>query len=104
MIRLRQSIEAGLQHPVAGPLLLLSLALLLAFVVLHMIEHGVEALLVSCVILTAVLLRLGVMLGRTPRATAEQSALVSRGPPRCAVRFPRAGGVPTVLSALPLRL
>lgn len=104
VIRLRQSIEAGLRHPVLGPLLLLALALMLAFVVLHTVEHGVVGLLFSCAILAAVGLRLVVVLGRTWRATTEPRILVGRGPPRRTRYLLPASLVTTVLTALPLRL
>ena len=103
MIRLRQSLEAGLRHPLLGPVLLLLLALVLAFMVFHTVEHGVEGLLFSCAILTAIVLRLVVVLGRTWRRTVDQPPLRGRGPPR-----PRLGRVadrgPAVRLALPLRL
>ena len=104
VIRLRQSIEAGLRHPVLGPLLLLALALMLAFVVLHTLEHGVEGLLFWCMIIAAVVLRLVVVLGRTWRATTGRLPLISRGPPRRALCLLPASRLPTALSDLPLRL
>jgi putative effector of murein hydrolase LrgA (UPF0299 family) len=65
VIRLRESLDDALRHPLLGPLLLLFLALTLAFVSLHAIEHGVEGLLFSCVLLVATGLPLVVVLGRT---------------------------------------
>jgi hypothetical protein len=104
VIRLRQSLDAALRHPFVGPLLLLFLALMLAFVCLHTIEHGVEGLLFSCVLLVAASVRLVVVVGRVWRTTEADSFLPSRGPPprlaRCD-RPPPAARTPVVL---PLRL
>ena len=104
MIRLRQSIEAGLRHPLLGPLLLLFLGLILAFVVLHTIEHGVEGLLFSCAIIVAISLRLVVVLGRTWRAVTEQQSPFGRAPPTRTLRLLPLRQVPPALVALPLRL
>lgn len=104
VIRLRQSLDAGLRHPLLGPLLLLFLALILAFVFLHTVEHGVEGLLFSCVLLITTSLRLVVVLGRTWRAGTEQLPLFGRDPPRRALRLLPPGRLPPVLFALPLRL
>lgn len=104
VIRLRQSLEAGLRHPLLGPLLLLFLGLILAFVVFHTIEHGGEGLLFSCVIVVAMSLRLVVVLGRIWRAATEQQSPFGRAPPRRALRLLPSGRVPPVLTALPLRL
>lgn len=104
MIRLRHSIEPGLRHPLLGPLLLIFLGLILAFVVLHTVEHGVEGVLFSCVIIVAVSLRLVVVLGRTWRAATDQLPLRGRAPPRRALRVLPPSRLPPVLAALPLRL
>ena len=104
MIRLRQSIEVGLRHPLLGPVLLLLLALLLVFVIFHTVEHGVEGLLFSCAILAAVALRLVVVLGRTWRAAADQLQVLGRAPPRRALRFLPPSRVPPAGLVLPLRL
>ena len=104
MIRLRQSLEAGLRHPLLGPLLLLFLGLILAFVVLHTIEHGVEGLLFSCVIVVAMSLRLVVVLGRTWRAATEQQSPFGRAPPARTLRVFPLSRVPPARVALPLRL
>lgn len=82
MIRLRQSLEAGLRHPLLGPLLLLALAFVLAFVVIHVVGHGVEGLLVTCAVLVAVAVRLVVVLGRTWRPRPARSSVAGRSPPR----------------------
>lgn len=103
MIRLGRSIEAGLRHPLLGPLLLLLLALILAFVVFHTVEHGVEGLLFSCAILAAVSLRLAVVLGRTWRASSEQSAVLGRGPPEGTLSRVPSTLTPTVHLVRPLR-
>lgn len=104
VIRLRQSLEAGLRHPLLGPLLLLVLGLILAFVVLHTVEHGVEGLLFSCVVVAAISLRLVVVLGRTWRAATDQLPLFGRAPPGGALGLLPSSRVPPVLVVLSLRL
>lgn len=104
MIRLRQSIEAGLRHPLLGPLLLVGLALILAFVVIHTVEHGVEGLLFTCAIIVVAGIRLVVVLGRTWRASSTRSPVVGRAPPRRGLSCAPALAVPAVPFALPLRL
>ncbi|HEU4686955.1 MAG TPA: hypothetical protein VFS23_01265 [Vicinamibacterales bacterium] len=103
MIRLRESIEAGLRHPLLGPLLFLLLAIILAFVVFHTVEHGVEGLLFSCAILAAVVLRLVVIVGRTYRTTLDPLPLPARAPPRRRLGRITSTGPPARI-ALPLRL
>lgn len=103
MIRLRQALETGLRHPLLGPLLLLCLGLLLAFVVFHTVEHGVEGLLFSCAILAAVTLRLVVVRGRIWRVRLGRLPLAGRGPPQPVAAALPAIRRPTVLFALPLR-
>lgn len=103
MIRLRQSFEAGARRPLLGPLLVLALALVLAFVVFHTVERGAEGLLFSCALLVAVSLRLVVVLGRTWRATLEQLPVLGRAPPRRVLRRRAAAG-PPLPCALSLRL
>ncbi len=93
-----------MRHPLLCPLLLLFLVLILAFVVLHTIEHGVGGLLLSCVIVVAMSLRLVVVLGRTWRAATDQSSLFGRAPPRRALWLLPPRRVQPVLFALPLRL
>lgn len=104
VIRLRQSLETGFRHPLFGPLLLALVALVLAFVVFHTVEHGVEGLLVTCAIVTAVALRLAVVVGRIWTVRSEHARPGDRAPP---VRLPllRAPdeAPPSALLALPLR-
>jgi hypothetical protein len=101
VIRLRQSLEAGLRHPLLGPVLLICLGLILAFVIFHTVEHGVEGLLFTCAIVAAVVLRLVVVQGRIWRVTPTSAQLTGRAPPP-AVTLP-AIRPPTLLFALPLR-
>jgi hypothetical protein len=103
VIRLRQSLEAGLRHPLLGPLLFLLLGITLAFVVFHTVEHGVEGLLFSCAILVAATLRLVVVLGRSWRTALDPLPLLGRGPPRRWLGHIADTGPPARL-ALPLRL
>lgn len=101
MIRLRQSLEAGLRHPLLGPVLLICLGLVLAFVIFHTVEHGVEGLLFTCAILAAVVLRLLVVQGRIWRVTPTSAQRTGRAPP-AAVQPPPLRP-PGLLLALPLR-
>ena len=103
VIRLRQRLQAGLEHPVAGPLLLLLIALMLTFVFLHTIEHGVEGLLIACVMLVAVGVRLVVVLCRSRRARSLSIAFAGRGPPTQAVPTSRPSRLPPARLLVPLR-
>ena len=103
VIRLRQSLVAGLRHPILGPALLLCLAFVLVFVVLHSIEHGVEGLLLSCVMVAVTFVWFAtrlVLFGLLSRAVR---ALALRGPPPWIRRAPALRSPPAV-SAPPLRL
>ena len=104
VIRLRRAIEAGLRHPLLGPVLLLVLALGLAFVVLHTIEHGVEGLLFTCAIMAAVVLRLVIVVGRVSLVRREPRMPARRGPPRSSAWLLPAPRPPTGAFPLPLRL
>ena len=104
VIWLRQSLEAGLRHPLLGPVLLLFLAFVLAFVVLHTVEHGVEGLLFTCAIMAAVVLRFVIVLGRISLVRRELRLPARRGPPRWASGLLPAPRPPTAAFALPLRL
>lgn len=56
MIRLRESMERWLRHPAVGPVLILCLAFVLAFLVLHEASEGsIETLLAACATLAAFL-------------------------------------------------
>jgi hypothetical protein len=103
VIRLRQRLQAGLEHPVAGPLLLLLIALMLTFVFLHTIEHGVEGLLFTCVMLVAAVLRLVVVLGRVSRARLVPVAFGRRAPPMRAVRLSEPRRLAPAEFVVPLR-
>lgn len=103
MIRLRQSLEVGLRHPLLGPLVLLFLGLILAFVVFHAVVDGVEGMLFSCAIFTAVSLSVLIVCGRFHRATPRRLLLLGRDPPRRCLARPRFRSA-IVLPALPLRL
>lgn len=104
MIRLRQSLDAAVRHPLLGPLLLLFLALVLAFVCLHVIEHGVEGVLIACVLLVAAGVRLAVVVGRVCRAADAAPGPLRRGPPARVVRWERPPPAARAAVALPLRL
>lgn len=81
MLRLRTAIQRGLRHPLAGPLLLLVLAALLVFVVLHVVEHGSVGDIVAYLGVVAYglwLLRIG---RGTPAAETRRAFARRRGPP-----------------------
>jgi hypothetical protein len=103
VIRLRRQIERGLRHPFVGPLLLLALAVLVAFIALHQTSETIagHAELI-CVAIALVLL--AVVPGReAPRFLIRVSPVKSpRGPP-IASRERRTLGVHTP-DFLPLRL
>lgn len=107
MIRLRQSLLAGLRHPLLGPVLLLGLGLVLAFVAFHaVVEHGVAgvaSLLVSCALAAAAGLRLAIVLGRSCRVTPAWRRPARRGPPAALVRPLQRAVHPAAALALPLR-
>lgn len=102
VIRLRHALEAALRHPLLGPLLLLALAAMLAFVALHALEHGLAGALFTCAILAAAALRLAIAVCRWFRAAAGQALPAGRAPPR---RESLIGTGPEPLSvvAFPLR-
>lgn len=85
-------------------MLLLFLALVLAFVCLHTVEHGVEGLLFSCVLVVATASRLAVVVGRTWRAKIEPLPLRGRAPPRLVRQLLPVSRVRPAACALPLRL
>jgi hypothetical protein len=103
VIRLRQSLEAGLRNPLLAPLLLLFLGLILAFVVLHTVEHGIEGLVVSCAMVAVAALRLVVIAHRTSQIPSERLPLAHRSPPLCRLALLLTIGPPTSFLALPLR-
>lgn len=103
MIRLRQSLDAGLRHPLLGPALVVFLALVLAFAALHAVEHGVEGLLLSCAAVAAVALRMLV----APSGTREISAEPERTPRRRRLQprlLARRGPAMQAAVRVPLRL
>lgn len=104
MIRLRTLIDRGIRHPFLGPLLLLFLALVLAFVALHTLEDGVAGSLFACMILGAAALRLVVVLGRRWRLKRDQAPLLGRAPPKWSLSPLAPRGVAPVPVAAPLRL
>jgi len=104
VIRLRHWADATLRHPLVGPLLLLALVLLLAFVVLHGFEHGVEGELVTCGMLAAAVLRLFAIACRRRDERLELARLPARSPPPAARSAARLQPAPLPLGfLLPLR-
>ena len=103
VIQLRQSIERGLRHPLLGPVLLLLLGLVLAFMVFHAIEHGVEGQLFTCVLLAAAVFRLVALNGRVRFIRLEPRVLTDRAPPRSHPDRLLRTRAPAFLFALPLR-
>ena len=103
VIRLRQSLEVGLRHPLLGPVLLVCLAFVLVFVVLHAVEHGVDGLLLSCVMVAAAFVRFATRLGTHTLLSRTSQAPSLRGSPPWIRRAPALRSPPAV-SAPPLRL
>ena len=102
MIRLRQSLERWARHPVAGPFLLLLLALILAFAVLHVLEHGITGVVASCAVMAAFALPLLYAVARRG-PTAVLRLPCRRGPPRAHAAARPTPVRPVALLALPLR-
>ena len=106
MIRLRCLIERGCAHPVLGPILLLVLLLMLAFLFLHFAEdgHGAESFGGLCVALAAIIGSLVVVPSARPSGKPASSGRTDRGPPTLifASRLQTASGPDPPLS-LPLR-
>ena len=101
MIRLRETLERGCRHRWLGPLVILLLVVLIAFVALH---EGGEKLFGSagelCVALALVVVSL--VRGRPQIVGRPSRGPLRRGPLACAA--PRAGPVPLSISLAPLRL
>ena len=103
MIRLRCQLERGLRHPVLGPLLLLALVVLVAFIALHETSEGMAGhaelicIAIAIVLLVAVPLIQGLPVAARPAGTQS-----SRAPPRAhgALHSPRS----YTLGFHPLRL
>lgn len=98
MIRLRELLGRWLRHPAVGPILILVLAVALAFLVLHEVGEGsLESLAAACATLAALgavglllLLRAGpaapVLRGTTIRLRPPEPGLRAREP--AARRYP----------------
>lgn len=101
MIWLRDQIERGRCHPVLGPVLLVLLAILLAFVAIHGVADQSQHDGYVCVGL--MLLLVVVLLIPRPRLIVVHRLFASRGPPR--ERVPSAAPTPfPSITLTPLRL
>lgn len=80
MIRLRRMLERGRAHPVLGPILLIVLVLLLAFVFLHLAQDATEVGAMCLALATVVGL---LLIERLHRRMSEPLVAVrgDRGPP-----------------------
>ena len=101
-------LERGRAHPILGPLLLIALVLMLALLVLHGMEDGLDAATEVEAFCLAIAMFLGLLLlERLRRQAAEVISLVrgDRGPPVPRGRRPAWGprGAATGLLILPLR-
>ena len=82
MIQLRQAIQAGLKHPLLGPFVLLVFAVLLVFVGLHVVEHGIQGELFACVFAAAALVGLLTSPRRGLPRVSVAVTTADRAPPR----------------------
>lgn len=99
MIRLRATCVRWLRHPLVGPVLILCLALALAFLAVHEVGEGpVESLLAACVTLAA-LAAVGFLRRGDARVRPWRLPLLAE-----AVRPPQVEPAPVLCRALPLRL
>ena len=105
MIRLRRTLERSWAHPVLGPILLIVVALLLAFLVVHAFhQDAIGAIGALCVAIVAVVgaALLELVPGRLARPVI--SARGDRGPPLArGKRFQRPIAFATGARSLPLR-
>jgi hypothetical protein len=103
MMRLRSEIERGARHPIVGPLLIVLLAVLIAFTVMH---EGNEAtggqIGELCVGIALTLLAIIAFRPPAVRAHVALSLVPSRAPPRYQRTAPHSGFV--LPGFLPLRL
>lgn len=77
MIRLRETCVRWLRHPLVGPVLIVCLAVALAFLAVHEVGEGsVESLLVACATLAA-LAAVGVRLLRAGPRLRRDAAFVA---------------------------
>lgn len=103
MIRLREAIERGLRHPIAGPALLLLLAVLVVFVAMHETTEtppGDAAL--ACAALALVVLTVVPLTVSRPVPTQPAATPQSRAPPL--ERRGRRAHPPRSPDVVPLRL
>lgn len=103
MIRLREAIERGLRHPIAGPVLLLLLAVLVVFTAMHQTTEtspGDAAL--ACAALALALLTVVPLTVSRPVPTRPAATRQPRAPP--VERRGRRAPPPRSPDVVPLRL
>jgi len=103
VIRLRQSLDSTLRQPIVGPLLLVLLCVVVAFVLVHAVEHGVVGELFTCGMLAAFALRLIEALNRRQTDARQPASPSGRAPPVGRPPNARSTRVTTFLFASPLR-
>jgi hypothetical protein len=88
VIKLRRQIERGLRHPVVGPLLLLALAVLVAFMALHVTSESISGHAELICAALALVLLVALSGGESPQlATRVVATNSSRGPPVASLRL-----------------
>lgn len=103
VIRLRETVQAGLRHPVLGPLVLALLVVLLAFLVLHAAEDGIAGELFACAIAIAAAATILVPPLRAAAGAAAVALRAGRAPPPVWLRRAPSLAPPTALLGIPLR-
>ena len=108
VIRLRRLLTSGRAHPILGPFLLIMLVIVLALLLLHVMEDGLDAATDVEAFCLAIAMFLGLLLLERVRrhAPAPLSRVASdRGPPRTGGTPPAAqpGFVAIGLLSIPLR-
>lgn len=103
MIRLREGIQNAVSHPLLGPLVLVLLALLLAFVALHAVEDGLAGALFACAFAAVAVLRIVARPVRTVAPAALVAATAGRAPPRRRFGHAIHHSPPAALLSTPLR-
>jgi hypothetical protein len=104
VIRIRSAIERGCAHPVFGPLVVLAVLVLLAFVFLHFAHEGLEVaeLGAACLALATVLV-VALVERPTPPVRACPAVATHRGPPGSSIAYASTAGVEDCSRNLPLR-
>jgi hypothetical protein len=107
VIRLRSILERGRAHPVLGPILLVLLVLLLAFVFLHIVQEGVENATELGAMCVAIATVLGLLVSARTSVRRQPELMKTsddRGPPRGRrLCLPTPAWAPPLAASTPLR-